>query len=194
MEHSAPISWSNRPDDLSTTAGYDLIRCPASGVHNAIITSADILGVKVHYYHGRTRPHLNEFCPACDDRNPWRWRGYLSACHPKSLNSVALEITAPCVNALDDYLKHWGSLRGAVIMLWRPSHQPNGRISCRVEQSRFPVEQLPAAIDLEALLLKLWEIQPHMTAPELKQVMAAMHTKKNRIPNSNPKQIGTNGH
>ncbi len=151
------IEWVPRPDETQQSPGYKLMRCPADKKLGFICYSRAIIGVNVHFWKGRTNPCTGEDCRACDDKSPYRWRGYLCGAHPKSKIVAAIEITGGCIDPIDDYGKTYGSIRGAIIMLERMSNRANGAVKLTIERSDWPPETLPEPIDIQNLLMKLWD-------------------------------------
>jgi len=161
------INWSSRPANLKTGASYPLIRCKPDDRRRWVILSREIVGLDTHYWKGRTVPHVKQDCPACADKRPFRWYGFL-ACLSPGWTKVVHEITPSVCEALEIYAKDHGTIRGSVIEMRRTRGKVNGRIIATLKPIEgVPVEQLPEPHDVIPLLFRLWEVQEHTQLPKI---------------------------
>lgn len=147
----------NPPESLRSIA-LPIVRTPAARPLIAIILSHQICGYLTHWHRGRTRPHTTPVCEACDDQCPWRWHGYVAVYNPRTRNQALLELTAASYRALDEWQKRHESLRAAKIKCERIGQRTNGRIIVTLDNPNPPVENLPPAPDVNAILLRMWEL------------------------------------
>jgi hypothetical protein len=138
----------------------------------------DLVGTQTHYYQGRTTPHREADCPACDAGQPSRWYGYLLVWSPKTKLRAILEITAASAEMYDIYRTQHGTLRAARVIVWRPNGKPNGRVKAILERSEFAANELPTDVDLRPILCRMWDVLDDtqtQTSGALKDARATMH-------------------
>lgn len=154
-----PIFQTNQTPPIECRT-MELVRTPARGELQAVITSADLIGCPTHFYGGRTVPHEAEACPACADGHGWRWHGYVSCLLRGRREHVLFEFTAQASDALRDERKQYGTLRGCWFRAKRLNDRPNGRVLLQVMDKRPTDIVLPPAPDIPKQLCKIWGINP----------------------------------
>ncbi len=164
------IEWTTAPKTKDKPIGYQLKRCPCGSTPPLIILSDRIIGAELHWLGGRSSPHLKHNCPGCLAKTARVWKGYLAVIDPRTQQLSCLEITPPCVDALNSYAAAWGSIRGAAIRLSRSTTKANGRIKIEITQSTYATERLPQPFDVHLLLEQMWQTtektnKPQMTTP-----------------------------
>jgi hypothetical protein len=185
MKQNSKIDWENRPDQRDATSPFKLFRVPAKGVYHFYILGTALHGVRTHFFHGRTFPHLTTNCPACEEGIESRWRGYLSCCNRNTKNRMLVELTAGPAGEIVDLVDKGEALRGRIICLSRPGGKANSRISIDIINCDCDPKVLPASFEVEKTLLKIWQIQDHMTEPQLRTFISEQRTKK---------EVRINGH
>lgn len=163
MSSSPCIPWSTEPPPTAKAASTQIYRCGKNGTGRFAILCEQITGCEVHFYRGRTIPCLMKsegWCLPCEDPkgNASRWRGYLSVIQTHTHQTFLLELTPPCCGPLQDYLRDYRTLRGAVIELHRQSGKPNGRITASINRLKIDIADLPEPLDVKSQLATIWEI------------------------------------
>jgi len=150
--------WTNRPAPNQHPTQLQLLRVPPSKTIIAIITSDDAIGRDTHYWKGRTRVCTHPTCEPCDAHHAPRWYGYLAVVAPTMQAPTILEITAACVNSLNEYLQEYPTLRGAEITIRRANKKANSRLIATLKPSPYRDGKLPAAPNVITHLCRIWEI------------------------------------
>jgi len=157
-EEFARCNLTTRPNDTDGMNRYRIIRTPANGLLKAICLGIDAVGAYTHYYRGRTRPHTQPDCEACQAGVPTRWLGYLGVLLPKEMEIAILEFPSGCCSVLDEYLRLHRSLRGAEIWSMRAGSRPNARVRIQLRPGSRTEGQLPADPDIRIFLARLWDL------------------------------------
>ena len=165
-----------RPADSELRTSYRIVRAPNQGELQGMILSPRIYGCDTHYFHGRTRPHTEPICEACDEGAGKRWQGYLALMLTKSRDLALFEFTAAAAAPLVEYEAHNNTLNGAVIRAFRTSVKANARVVIRIERGDVDLFHAPEPPDVEAILQRIWgidrllqhEAQRHQAAKALR--------------------------
>lgn len=154
------MQWSNRPPEGSSHPSFPLMRAPSKGNLQAYVISDDLVGLPTHFAQHRTMPCEGNGCKHCAEGYSWRWHGYLAILSPRTHAKAILELTAQACEPIADYRDAHGTLRGALIEVWRPSQKPNGRVAVRLAPADLRGRQLPDPPHLETVLCHIWGIHP----------------------------------
>ena len=136
----------------------DLIRAPARGVLNLIMTSERMIGTKTHFWMGRTTPCGNAECPACDEGLEFRWHSYLSAITTKPRNHILFEFTRQAAEYVKNYYILHGTLRGHQLVARRNRNKHNGRVILQLNPADTAHMTLPTEPNIQKILCKIWNI------------------------------------
>lgn len=160
-------AWSRRPttDDLGVQ--WPILRVPATGKLQVIVLSHDLIGCYTHYHRGRTEPCTQDACDACAARTERRWHGWLGIRAIRSGACYILEVTAKASSPIDEYYRAHRTLRGAIMTLHRYPARPNGRVHATLTHPDAPPADLPACIDLQAQLLRMWSRSTQPARPQI---------------------------
>ncbi|HWN10120.1 MAG TPA: hypothetical protein VNO50_12790 [Pyrinomonadaceae bacterium] len=167
MVFERKIAWENEPPINDAISPYDLFRIPGRGTYNFIILSRQLHGCKLHYFKGRSIPHTEGGCEACENKNETRWRGYLAVCNASNFKQGILELTAVPAAQIAEKIKLNEPIRGKIATLHRPSGKPNGRIQLDLRPGKIPDKELPEPFNVIATLKKIWNVQDHMRTPHV---------------------------
>lgn len=151
------IDWSDAPPTKSKAQAADLRRCPPGGFPPVIVLSEWIIGNEMHWYNGRSFPHLKSDCPACLAKRSKVWKGYLGCLDPKTRKVFILEITPNCIDPAAAYKECYGSLRGAGIKLDRSATKINGRVTASFCAANLGGLDLPRCPDVRSILQHMWQ-------------------------------------
>jgi len=152
-----PIWSHDIPDDPRGPA-FPIHRTPAYKPLQAIATSDDLLGTFTHFYKGRTMPHEETNCEACEAGMPYVWHAYLSAFNQQTSLHFIFEMTAQAANAFIEYRTSFHTLRGCHFEARRMNNKPNGRILIRTKPYDLSTIVLPKPPDLIKCLSILWSL------------------------------------
>lgn len=150
------VCWERQPTEGDFGSEFRMWRCPDRGEHLMVIWSDDIVGVRVHYFHGRTTPHRTNGCEACSFGREHRWKGYVLARLSKSAEKVLLEFTPPAGKILDREFANRGTLKGLQIVVSRPSQRLNGKVHVRVAGIDSEAHTFPRAPKIVPILHHIW--------------------------------------
>lgn len=163
------IEWSDTPPTQTDLHSADLRRCPPGGMPPAIILVDWITGNELHWWNGRSFPHLANDCPACAAKRARVWKGYLACLELKTRKIFILEITPNCTEPLAAYKLTFGSLRGAQIKLERSATKINGRVTATVTPAALGGLELPQPPDVRNILRHMWQTD-HRAADDKPEV------------------------
>ena len=150
------IEWTETPAAAAPGSRLDLIRCRTGALPPLIILSHRHVGTEIHWYNGRSFPHLKNGCPACDAKRPAVWKGYLAVWQPQPRTIAILEFTARCTEPIDAYYLAYGTLRAATIRVTRKGTKEKGPLFAELQPSQIPTNELPAAPDIKKALTAMW--------------------------------------
>jgi len=184
------VSWESRPDSRDATTPFKLFRVPAKGIWTFYILSKEVIGVRVHFFKGRTTPHGTPVCDACEAGIEARWRGYIAAANKHDYHRGMIELTAGPAQQLIERLDRQEIIRGLVIQLSRPGGRPNSRIQIDIRPADIDPSKLPPAFDVQATLMKIWNRQPHMQVPQVSEFRRNGHKASNAGATNNDHQQG----
>jgi len=162
-------AWSARPDRGENPTQLQMMRCKPGHPLGGIVLGDEIVGAYTHYWKGRTSICLHPTCDACDALRAPRWYGYICVMAEVGKALALLELTPSCLPAIEDYLRDYGTLRGAKIVIARVNKKPNSRLQCTVTPGHFDKGVLPKSPDVKQHLCKIWEL------PALQQVIDQQH-------------------
>lgn len=151
-------TWTRSPPETPGGHGLPLVRTPAQGFLEAIVTSDELIGTDTHFYGGHTVPCERPNCPACHDGIRFDWHGYISAVNPRDGLHFIFEMTHQAAGPFADFKANHGSLRCAQFHAYRWNKRRNGRVIVKVEMSATPSSALPAAPDLENVMSIIWRL------------------------------------
>lgn len=146
---------------------WNIVRTPPDRRLDLVLVSRDLLGVRTHYFRGRTTPCRRADCPACATGMLSRWTGYVLALEwSKHIPSI-FEFTPGCVETLRNIQGTHGTLRMAKISASRASHRANGKVVITYK-GQLPdggVPSIPEDEPLLPLLLKIWGLSEAAGVP-----------------------------
>jgi len=187
-EHEISIPTSSAPPDEQLRTAYRIVRTPSSGELQGLILSNEIYGTWTHFFNGRTRPHTEPCCEACDAGQNQRWQGYLAVLLTRARDLVLFEFTAPASAPLVEYQEHNRGLRGAVMRAYRNSPRPNARVTIRLERGDIDMYSPPPAPNIAEILSRIWSID-RLIAHEAARAAGngQARTANPQIPDTGPK-------
>lgn len=153
---AAEIEWEDAPPDQPAFQRLDIIRCGPTSLPPLIALNTRHCGAKLHYWQGRSYPHLKEHCPACAAKNNYIWKGYIGVWNPSTRAIGILEFTFAALSALDSYYLAQGTCRGATLTLKRSNGKANGKLLMTVARSMWGIDKLPPAPDVHNQLAAMW--------------------------------------
>lgn len=119
---------SRLPDDQDQNFGWCIRRAGNDSVLKLIVLSSDILGIRTHFFRGRTCPCLLDGCEPCKHKQLSRWKGYLLAIDASNEQQLVFEFTPPCAASLDEARKKYGTMRGLQLYVSRTSKKANAKV------------------------------------------------------------------
>ena len=75
---SGDIAWTKFTTADTAKNGFELLRCGPTTLGPFVILSREALAVELHYWQGKSVPHLTINCPACHAKRPKRKIGRAS--------------------------------------------------------------------------------------------------------------------
>jgi len=150
------LEFSHDPPLESTRIAIRLLRTPAKGKLQLLITSADLIGCFTHFFSGRSMPCTGQGCEACAAGSSGRWHGYVAAIEQSSNEQIIFEVTAAAAEALANYRAKHGTLRGCDCIAARVAPRPNARVRLHMRPLDLSARDLPQPINLPAALCHIW--------------------------------------
>jgi hypothetical protein len=150
------LAWDDSPDLPQLRSKFKLVRIGRSEKHRTIILSEKLIGVWTHYFRGRTCPHEEPTCPACDAKNARRWYGYLACWNTTTDTRYMLELTPQAAEILIEYERKRKSLRGLEIYVRRTGDKPNSPCETIIPKEQQSHLALPGAFDVREALMIIW--------------------------------------
>lgn len=162
-------NWRSELPAAGVNQGWSLRRTPETGTIIAVCTSADLLVVDTHFWHGRTTPcerQCNEAgktiddsaCPACVAKQGFRAHAYVSCFDAKRQEHFLFECTALAAKAFADYIASTGTLRGCAFCARRPKGVKNSKVYIECNTANLNKLHLPNPPDLIACLSIIWRL------------------------------------
>ena len=170
------------PDELPQQTLATLVRTPPTGTLKGIITCQRPIATPTHYHARRTVPcALPPNCPLCEVGLKWRLHCYLSFINLANLAHEIVEFPARQYDAIANWYRRLGSIRGLYFEASRPNGRPNGPIQLSVRRPASEPASLPDPLPIEKILCKIWGV------PEPDQTPQPQKVEK---PNEHPNPIG----
>lgn len=190
------IEWSDRPNYDLSHARHDIVRCGPGSLRPHIILNDEIVGAELHWFQGRSTPHLKQGCPFCGPGKQTVWKGHVCGLCETSRKIVIVEFTGPCLDQLNEYKLRHGTLRAARLKLHRTGGKPNGKLFAQVEPSGIGTNELPAPFDLRAALHFMWNSRRDLTniRTESPRVVVDGPANNAELQQQRPDRFKTNGH
>lgn len=157
--------WHDRPELNDRPQAFTLLRTPPKGEINGIVCSEEQIGVKLHFWKGRSVPCKGDLCEACKEGQNPRWKGYVYIWSPNSKTTAIFEFTERAFSAFDTYFTEHGTLRGAKMTARRLSKRPNGPVNITFAGGNYADSNLPQPHSLREVLLRMWEINSQIAMP-----------------------------
>lgn len=152
----AGVRLERVPQKDETRGGWTIKRADPERAVEYVIVSDDLLGVRTHYWRGRTIPCLIKCCEPCQAAHANRWHGYLLVINTLSHERVAFEFGPNNVELFDELRKQYGSLRGVKFVTARAQKKPNGRVVCVPRGKTENMAKLPSDEPIWPILAHLW--------------------------------------
>lgn len=153
---SAEIDWQDEPAQVAPGQRVDLIRCGPGSLPPLIALNSRHIGAELHFWQGRSFPHIKKDCPACAARSGCVWKGYIGVWNPSTRATGILEFTLGCVTHLDAYYLAHETCRGAAITVKRSNGKANGKLLMTCTRSIWTSDQIPPAPDLRKSMSLMW--------------------------------------
>ncbi len=151
--------FSNEAPDDPRGHSLQILRTPTGAALTAIVTSEDLIGCPTHFWGGRTTPHEDEDCKACEAGLPWRWHSWLSAWNPRDHHHFIFESTARVTKIFTAYRDNHHTLRGCKFRAHRRSNIPNSRVLLECQPTDLDGVRLPNPPDLIKCMSIIWNIR-----------------------------------
>lgn len=145
----------SNPDKRSRVR-YDLVRPPAGRSLIGTILSVRLLGLDLHYWGGRTVPHTEPACRACDAKNRRDWHNFFFLWDRTTGIIRIVQITDGPVAQFDEFQANHGSLRGASCKLFRHGKKDNSPQGAVLVPGTVSADELPPCPDLATQLDRIW--------------------------------------
>lgn len=137
---------------------FDLVRVKQMGSVKAVVTSDRSLSIPTHFWSGRTMPHADEDCPACQEGMAYRWHTYVACYALKRKLHVIFESTSTAAKPFDLYIRAYGTLRGCEFSAHRLGTRVNSRVLIETKPANLEIDSIPNAPALMKCLCRIWNV------------------------------------
>lgn len=144
------------PSDDDFNCGYRMVRSSAGRTIDFVSWSHDMLGMRTHYWRGRTGPCWEVGCEACTRGMRSRWNGYLLGQLFPSGENVIFEFTPPAGRTLDESFKEYATMRGLKCRFTRTSEKVNARVHVAVRGMWEQAHTIKLVPDTWSILMRIW--------------------------------------
>lgn len=144
--------------------GWSIRRAPADRPLKLVCLSDAFLGVRTHYYRGRTQPCAKVDCAACAAHMLSRWTGYLAAVDQADNAAVIFEFTPPGAIVLAEARKEFNTLRGLQIVAGRSNARANGKVNLSHRGISSKAHKLAEAPILFEVMSHIWGLRTQYPA------------------------------
>lgn len=144
------------PSSADSSSAWSIKRADSERPLPLVSLSTEWIGIRTHFWHGRTVPCRNDFCEACQAHLVSRWHGYLLTAHGSTDQRIVFEFPANALAILDSAFKQHGTLRGFRFVASRASKKPNGRVVLTPKDFVPNPSRLPVEVDAWPVLAHIW--------------------------------------
>lgn len=137
---------------------FDLVRVKQQSSVKAVVTSDRSLSIPTHYWGGRTMPHPDHDCPACQEGMAYRWHTYVACFSLKRKLHVIFESTSTAAKPFDLYFRAYGTLRGCEFTAHRLGTRVNSRVLIETKPANLELESIPNEPALMKCLCRIWNV------------------------------------
>lgn len=144
------------PKQAERKGGWGIKRAPEKGDLRICVVSKKWLGMRTHWWKGRTTPCLKYGCEACKAGHVSRWNGYLLAVINGTGQRIVLEFTP---HALEHILVIWEkfhNLRGHKFSVKREKAVANGKVAAVHMGQTDKLDLLPKDEDVWEIMAYIW--------------------------------------
>lgn len=127
---------------------------------NAVILSEGLTGVFIHWLGSRSGPCLAQGdakCPFCVIDVPRRWEGYLAGFSERTGKKYLIHVSKEAARSCSFLSDGKANLRGSRVIIERTGRAANSPCRARIEPITSLKGMIPAAFDVRAQLMCLWE-------------------------------------
>lgn len=174
------VQFSQEPRSDLHAGTLRVVRVGSDRPIKGIITSEVWTGCDTHFAGGRTIPCEGLSCSICLSGTHPRWHAYFALLMNPTQEHVLMCLPLSAFHSLKTYHAEWGTIRGAMLVAHRPSKRANGRVLTSLDHAGRAPGQLPAAPQVEAILLRMWQATPHLRSAH------PSRNGRNRIPSAAP--------
>lgn len=151
-----PTGFTRRAPSTAGDMDFELIRVKAKGRVSGICLSSDLLCREIHFWRGRSQPHLERECEPCMCGDRSLWKGWIYIFNPNTRTIKILEITKRAMVPLEVYFTEHRTLRGSIVTVMRAGELANGKLFAQVSPGTIDRQFLPKVPDLATLLERMW--------------------------------------
>lgn len=154
-----PVGWTTAPPKDEGTRNWQMIRAPECGSLRLMIVSHQLIGRPMHFYRGRSTPHTEPTCEACDDGRRKEWKGYIGCRQIVTGQRYILEVTAHVGHQIAKYSSDHRTLKGTIINVGRTTPKANGKVWVKLTPPPENMGELGPEPDLRPILERMWQIK-----------------------------------
>jgi len=151
------LGWQDTPDPYRAVM-IPIYSAKVDRPVNGVILSPALVGVKLHYFDQRSRPHIEpaNLCEGCQRAIDLRWKGYLGCWDRHKGRLFLAEVTTEAYEKCGSFKEYKDRLRGLVVQLVRNGASKNARVSAKLSMWAGPANELPPAFDVKEALERIW--------------------------------------
>lgn len=175
-------NWTNVPPTDREYSSYQILRTPPGNGLKCVILNHDVLGVMLHYWHGRSTPCNPTDCPACKDGHRPRWKGYVFVMSCRTRRVAILEFTERVYDTFNDARRRFGTLRGTTVTLTRTGSRANSPLMATFADTLEESDRLPNPEGLTDVLDRMWEVRQQTLQFDRGQMISELASNNGHLP------------
>lgn len=158
IDDGSGIDWLDGDLPEPELPRHAIYRCPDKRAVQLIVLSDRWVTVPTHYIGRRTMPCKKTACEGCAEGKQIRRKVYAYVMAAKTRETRVLECTDYCIAAWQGYHKIHGTMRGALLSMYRTPATKNGTVMISFTRSDEVEQNLNRAYDLKAWCARMWRL------------------------------------
>ena len=154
-----PIEWTAQPPPDRPKPTLELRRLKTGRLLATCLSDRPV-GCFLHFWRGRTRPHLTNNCEACAAGHEPVWKGYVALWDEPTRSAWIQEFTPGAYDGLQEGIELFGTLRGHPITFERTRNASNAPMRTRVHGTCIPENRMPPTPQVTDVLTRIWDLGP----------------------------------
>lgn len=153
------FNFGEAPPEGDSPCRFELVRTPPKGFFRATVISENVVGHRMHHWHGSTLPCVDRPCEACEARRKSEWKGWVFVVDESRMDPFVFEFPTSGGFAFKKIREKYTTIRGLRIETYRKTKRGNGPIGINLGHERADIYKLPLAPSMLKFLAALWRME-----------------------------------